>query len=570
LAKKDETTMKAIRSLGIAGRINAIVGLMALVCILVAGTGIYAGSVYDDMTDRMRQVSERALYSERLNGQINAVVMESRGIYMSTDPAALTRFGDLLIQNLRQMEGVMDGWRRLVTADQREAFARADTNLRQFVEFRTRLVEIGRTEGNGPARAFGDNEANRTNRQALNREIQALTAADQQVLAVLEAEIAGYGARLQQAKIVIPIVGILIGLAAAYLIARNGIVRPMAELRGTIDALSLGRRGLDVPAATRGDEIGEMARALKILQDALVAGEQAQEAGRLQAVAQAERGARTETLTHHFGADADRAVATLDAASNGLREAASALSAIADQTASQSELVASAAEQALSNVETVASAAEELSSSISEITRNVNEGARMSAAAVAEVQTANVKVEGLAASAERIGNVVQLITDIASQTNLLALNATIEAARAGEAGKGFAVVAGEVKNLAAQTGRATEDIARQIGDMQSSTDDAVGAIRGIGTTIDRISQVVSTIAAAIEEQAAATREIARNVQEAAHGTQSVTATIGGVNSAAGDTGEKARLLLGAAEDLTVEARTLKARVGGFLSDLKAA
>ena len=562
--------MKAIRSLGIAGRINAIVGLMALVCILVAGTGIYAGSVYDDMTDRMRQVSERALYSERLNGQINAVVMESRGIYMSTDPAALTRFGDLLIQNLRQMEGVMDGWRRLVTADQREAFARADTNLRQFVEFRTRLVEIGRTEGNGPARAFGDNEANRTNRQALNREIQALTAADQQVLAVLEAEIAGYGARLQQAKIVIPIVGILIGLAAAYLIARNGIVRPMAELRGTIDALSLGRRGLDVPAATRGDEIGEMARALKILQDALVAGEQAQEAGRLQAVAQAERGARTETLTHHFGADADRAVATLDAASNGLREAASALSAIADQTASQSELVASAAEQALSNVETVASAAEELSSSISEITRNVNEGARMSAAAVAEVQTANVKVEGLAASAERIGNVVQLITDIASQTNLLALNATIEAARAGEAGKGFAVVAGEVKNLAAQTGRATEDIARQIGDMQSSTDDAVGAIRGIGTTIDRISQVVSTIAAAIEEQAAATREIARNVQEAAHGTQSVTATIGGVNSAAGDTGEKARLLLGAAEDLTVEARTLKARVGGFLSDLKAA
>jgi methyl-accepting chemotaxis protein len=562
--------MKAIRSLGIAGRINAIVGLMALVSILVAGTGIYAGTVYDNMTDRMRQVSERALYSERLNGHINAVVMESRGIYMSTDPAALNRFGDLLIQNLRQMEGVMDGWRRLVTADQREVFARADTNLRQFVEFRTRLVELGRTEGNGPARTFGDNEANRTNRQALNREIQALTAADQQVLAVLEAEIAGYGARLHQAKIVIPIVGILIGLAAAYLIARNGIVRPMAALRGTIDALSQGRRGLDVPAATRGDEIGEMARALKILQDALVAGERAQEAGRLQAVAQAERGARTETLTRHFGTDADRAVATLDAASNGLREAASALSAIADQTASQSEMVASAAEQALSNVETVASAADQLSASISEITRNVNEGARMSADAVAEVQTANVKVEGLQASAERIGNVVQLITDIASQTNLLALNATIEAARAGEAGKGFAVVAGEVKNLAAQTGRATEDIARQIGDMQSSTDDAVGAIRGIGTTIDRISQVVSTIAAAIEEQAAATREIARNVQEAAEGTQSVTATIGGVNSAAGDTGEKARLLLGAAEDLTVEARTLKARVGGFLSDLKAA
>jgi methyl-accepting chemotaxis protein len=557
-------------SLGVAGRINVIVGLMALVSVAVAGVGIYAGSVYDDMTIRMRQVGERAVQSERLNGLINAVVMESRGIYMSTDPAAINRFGDLLVQNLRQMEVVMGDWRRLVTPDQREVFERADANLKQFVVFRTRLVELGRTQGNGPARAFGDNEANRTNRQALNREIQALAAADQTSIAALEAEIEGYGAILRMMQLVLPGAGILLGLVAAVTIARRGIVNPMRDLSGSVEDLARGRRDLDVPAAVRRDEVGEMARALLVLQDALKAGEAAQETARVDALRRAERGQRRDLLTRGFGADADRAIVALDGAADGLREAAVALSAIADQTASRSEAVASAARQALSNVETVASAADQLSASIGEITRNVNEGARMTAAAVDEVQTANGKVEGLATSAERIGSVVQLITDIASQTNLLALNATIEAARAGDAGKGFAVVAGEVKNLAAQTGRATEDIARQIGDMQSSTGEAVSAIRGIGTTIDRVSQVVSTIAAAIEEQAAATREIARNVQEAAEGTQAVTATIGGVNSAADDTGGKARELLGAAEGLTAEARSLKTRVGGFLSDLAAA
>ncbi|WP_142848504.1 globin-coupled sensor protein [Telmatospirillum sp. J64-1] len=255
-------------------------------------------------------------------------------------------------------------------------------------------------------------------------------------------------------------------------------------------------------------------------------------------------------------------------AATELQSTARAMAATADQTAEQANHVADAADRASSNVQTVASAAEELTASISEISRQVAQSTAITGTAVTEARRTNELVEGLAEATGRIGEVVQLISDIASQTNLLALNATIEAARAGDAGKGFAVVANEVKSLANQTARATEEISTQIGTVQSRTRDAVGAIRGIGDTIASINQIASAIAAAVEQQGAATQEIARNVQEAASGTSEVSSSIGLVTQAAGETGQAAGEVLVAAGELSRQSERLNDQVNGFLRDIR--
>ncbi len=287
----------------------------------------------------------------------------------------------------------------------------------------------------------------------------------------------------------------------------------------------------------------------------------------------AQRQAQQEKITdaiQSFDGRVTIVLGTISDSATNLQNAANALAAHAQQSTQQSTAVTAASEEASTNVQAVAASSEELSSSIREIGRQVSESTRITGMAVDQAARSGASIEGLAKATQRIGDVVELINSIAGQTNLLALNATIEAARAGEAGRGFAVVASEVKALAEQTAKATGEIGQQISGIQAATRESVGAIREISGTIEKLSEIASTIAAAVEEQGAATQEISRNVQQAAHGTQQVSANVVDVQRGASETGSASSQVLSAAQSLSGDSNRLKIEVGHFLESVRAA
>jgi methyl-accepting chemotaxis protein len=356
-----------------------------------------------------------------------------------------------------------------------------------------------------------------------------------------------------------------------FVLVRVRVSRPITAIADVMRRLAANDLSVSVPGTDRGDEIGQMANAVLVFKDNMVETERlrAEQASAEQRIA-TQRKTEMHKLADAFQAAIGGIVETVSSASTHLEAAANTLTKTAETTQQLSTSVASASEEASVNVNSVASASEELSGSVDEIARQVKESSKIATQAVQQAQNTDSRIAQLSQAAARIGDVVKLITSVAEQTNLLALNATIEAARAGDAGRGFAVVAHEVKALAAQTAKATDEIGAQITGMQTATQESVAAIKEIGGTIGRMSEIAAAIAATVEQQGVATQEISRNVQQAAQGTAEVATSISSVSRGASETGTASTQVLASAQSLSQQSGHLKVEVEKFLTTIRAA
>ncbi|HEY3794346.1 MAG TPA: methyl-accepting chemotaxis protein, partial [Bradyrhizobium sp.] len=494
-------------------------------------------------------------------------VMESRGVYMSADTTTAKKFGDGLLKFNAQILDVVKSWQSIVQADDAAQFAAFKKRIEQFVEFRNELVRRGVEISPAAGREWGDNDANRKVRTALNADLDTLS----KLYAERSKQLAQQGELHHLlAFLLTGLGGLALGvIGIGVLIISRSVARPLSAITATIKQVAEGAENVAVPHIDRTDEIGALARAIRIFQQAMDRNRNLNSQVLLDSEAREERTRRIETSVEAFREAIGGVLRAVTDNASAMRDTAQSITKVASDASGRAVAAAAATEQASSNVNAVAGAAEELSNSVQEIGRQVRQSAGVVEQTGLRTEKSVTEIESLAAATQRIDGVLNLIQAIAEQTNLLALNATIEAARAGEAGRGFAVVAHEVKALAGQTAKATSEIGQNISMIQASTRNAVDAVREIGLAVREINEVTSNIAGAINQQDAATREISANAQMAARGNGTLVTNIGSLSEAIGETNKAATSVLTASTDLTSTAETLSREVDKFFRNLRA-
>ncbi|SDJ29436.1 methyl-accepting chemotaxis protein [Bradyrhizobium sp. Rc2d] len=553
-----------------------IMSVVAFLLVVMAGMGLLAVMKMRSMNANTVDITTNWMPSVRVIGDLRASVITYRNVVRQhmlaealEDKLATEKTGAIVIEALAK---VRTKYQTMISSPEERALYTQWSKLwEDYKKGTEEVITLSRKEaGKFPreAQELNSKTVNKIGLQAdevLNKDIELNTKGGEQA-AQDAADSYSYAFML-----VSVILGgaVVIGIGLSFYLVRdvsngiNSITEPM-------QALGKGDLSAEVPHRGEKTEIGAMADVLQIFKEALIAKKAADEAAAADAEAKIERGRRIDNITREFETMIGEIVQTVSPASTQLEASASTLTSTADRSQRLATTVAGASEEASTNVQSVASATEEMASSVGEISRQVQESARMAGDAVGQARATTERVSELSKAASRIGDVVELINTIAGQTNLLALNATIEAARAGEAGRGFAVVASEVKALAEQTAKATGEIGQQISGIQAATNDSVGAIKEISSTIERLSEISSAIAAAVEEQGAATQEIARNVQQAAQGTQQVSSNITDVQRGATETGTASSQVLSAAQMLSNDSNRLKNEVSKFLTNVRAA
>jgi len=469
----------------------------------------------------------------------------------------------------RMVAGITEGWTRFETLDGARlagpAMEPAREAMSKLPQFAGRLTEALR--GNRKITALYD--------EWLDLSLP-LTKASQQVSTRLGADVRALFSEMQRtatfvtyaAGAALTVAFLVLAWTAVSLVW--GIVRPVSRLTHSMTVLADGDLGVTIPATTRRDEIGAMARAVEVFKAGLVRARELADAERAETQARERRAAAVDEAIRDFEAGISALLQQLSGSAGETHDAAKALHRTAGMVTTKSTAVKSAAVNAAENVQSIAAASEEISASIGEIGRQAAESEQIAGRAVEQAGQTNQTVLGLTSAARKIGDVIKIISEIAAQTNLLALNATIEAARAGEAGKGFAVVASEVKSLANQTTRATEDIARQVAEIQTATEASASAIEEIASTIGQISVNTSTVVSAVEQQRAASQEIGQNAQRAASRTQDVSGNIAEVAGGAEESSAASNRLLDASKELMAQGDRLRRQVDGFVARIRAA